>query len=129
MNMGDLKDNPYRTLSRWTRESCGYIKKGKEQCLALKATKEPTDPYFMEFYWAQFLRDQLKKNNTDLDSPQELMESYPEAIQVTLSKEKTKEFFKNKGLDAMKYGQNQKGTYLYLNFSEDACEEWYLKKD
>ena len=130
MNMDDLKDNPYRTLSRWTRESCGYIKKGKEQCLALKATKEPpTDPYFMEFYWAQFLRDQLKKDNADLDSPQELMDSYPKAIQVTLSKKKTNEFFENKSLDAVKYGQNQEGTYLYLNFSNDACEEWYLKKN
>ncbi|MCF1429249.1 MAG: ParB/Srx family N-terminal domain-containing protein [Shewanella sp.] len=130
MDMGDLKDNPYRTLSRWTRESCGYIKKGKDQCLALEATAgEPTAPNFMEFYWAKFLRDQLEKDNSDLDSPKKLMDSYPEAIQVTLSKKKTKKFFEAQGLDAVDYGQNQKGTYLYLNFSKDACEEWYLEKD
>ena len=130
MDMGDLKDNPYRTLSRWTRESCGYIKKGKDQCLALEATVgEPTASYFMEFYWAKFLRNQLEKDNNDLDSPKKLMDSYPEAIQVTLSKKKTKEFFEAQGLDAVDYGQNQEGTYLYLDFSKDACEEWYLEKD
>ncbi len=130
MDMGDLKDNPYRTLSRWTRESCGYIKKGKDQCLALEATTgEPTAPYFMEFYWAKFLRNQLEKDNSDLDSPKKLMDSYRDAIQVTLSKKKTKEFFKAQGLDAVDYGQNQEGTYLYLDFSKNACEEWYLEKD
>ncbi|XCN72275.1 MAG: ParB/Srx family N-terminal domain-containing protein [Candidatus Electrothrix aestuarii] len=131
MDMGDLKDNPYRTLSRWTRESCGYIKEGKEQCLALEATKEdPTAPYYMEFYWARFLREELKKSNADLDDPKKLMEDiYPEAIQVTLDKEKTGAFFKEQGLDAQKYGQNQKGRYLSLSFSDDACEEWYLEKD
>lgn len=130
MNMGDLKDNPYRTLSRWTRESCGYIKKGKEQCLALKATaKEPTAPYFMEFYWAKFLRNQLGKDNSELDSPKKLMDDYPDAIQVTLSKKKTKAFFEAQGLDAKNYGQNQEGSYFFLDFSKDACEEWHLEKD
>lgn len=131
MNMGDLKDNPYRTLSRWTRESCGYIKEGKEQCLALEATDgDPTAPYYMEFYWARFLRGELKKSNSDLDDPKELMKSYPDAIQVTLDKEKTGTFFKGQGLDAKKYGQNQKGRYLYLSFSkDDACEDWYWTKE
>ncbi len=131
MNMGDLQDNPYRTLSRWTRESCGYIKLGKDQCLALDATdgKQPTAPYFMEFYWARFLRDQLGKDNKDLDSPKKLMESYPDAIQVTLSKKKTSAFFQDQGLDAVDYGQNQEGTYLYLDFSDAACEQWWLDKD
>ena len=84
----------------------------------------------MEFYWARFLRGELKKSNADLDDPKELMKSYPDAIQVTLDKEKTGTFFEEQGLDAKKYGQNQKGRYLYLSFSkDDACEEWYLEKN
>lgn len=130
MDMGDLKDNPYRTLSRWTRESCGYIKKGKGQCLALKATdEEPADSYFLEFHWAKFLRAQLEKLNSELDSPKKLMDSYFEAIQATLSIENTERFFEDQGLDAENYGQNQKGAYLHLEFNKNGCEEWYLEKD
>jgi hypothetical protein len=36
----------------------------------------------MEFFWAKFLRDQLDKDNNDLDTPKKLMDSYPEAIRI-----------------------------------------------
>ncbi len=32
-DVGGLLNDPYRTLSRWVRESCGYVKLGKEQFL------------------------------------------------------------------------------------------------
>ena len=128
MDMGDLKDNPYRTLSRWTRESCGYIKLGKDQCVPLEAAAgAPTAPYFMEFYWARFLREQLKLDNDKLDSPKKVKEQYAKAIEATLDKGKTDAFFKGQGLNAVNYGQNQEGTYLHLEFKGDACEQWYLE--
>ncbi len=130
MDMGDLKDNPYRTLSRWTRESCGYLKKGKDQCLPLDTTKiEPSAPYFMEFYWARFLRRQLELDNQKLNTPAELMDAYPTAMKATLSKHKTDRFFRAQGLDPATYGQNQKGKYLHLDFSAAGCERWWLKND
>lgn len=130
MDLGDLKDNPYRTLSRWTRESCGYIKQGKDQCLALEATDgPPSAPYFMEFHWAEFLRAELKKDNKDLNTPKELLEAYPRAIRVTLDRKRSTRYFTDQGLDAVDYGQNQKGKYLHLDFSSNACEEWFLTSD
>ena len=58
-----IADDPYRTLSRWVRDSCGYIKCGKEcggdgedtsdlaRCEACS-----TAPYFLEFRWADYMR-------------------------------------------------------------------------
>ncbi len=127
MDMGDLKDNPYRTLSRWTRESCGYIKKGKDQCIPLEASAgEPTAPNFMEFYWARFLREQLKVDNDELNTPIKVKNHYKEAIKVTLDKEKTSAFFKAQHINAIDYGQNQEGTYLHLEFKGNACEQWWM---
>ncbi len=127
MDVGDLKDNPYRSLSRWTRESCGYVKAGKDQCTPLETIDgAPTAPYFMEFYWARFLRDQIKKDNDQLNSPKKATKQYKKAIAATLDLDKTSKFFKSQGLDAKNYGQNTEGNHYHLEFSKKGCESWYL---
>ncbi len=129
MDLEDLKDNPYRTLSRWTRESCGYVKSGKDQCTALEAIDgSPTAPYFMEFYWARYLRTvAFDGDNGPFDHAQ-LQAMYPKAIKNTLKKKKTTQYFQDLGLDAEQYGQNQEGTYLHLKFTDKSCEQWWLDK-
>ena len=61
-----LADDPYRTLSRWTRDSCGYIKCGTvcgedgentDDLFSCKACSET--PFFLEFKWADYYRSQV----------------------------------------------------------------------
>lgn len=58
-----IGDDPFRTLSRWVRDSCGYIKCGTEcggdgaNTSDLARCKEcSVAPYFLEFRWADFMR-------------------------------------------------------------------------
>ncbi len=55
-DLKDLKDDAYRTWSRWVRDSCGYVKSGND-CVP------PSYPagaaYFMEFLWADFLENNM----------------------------------------------------------------------
>lgn len=120
MTLSDLKDNPYRTLSKWVREGCGYIKKLEKKCVALKATVTPaSSPAFMEMYWARYLQTQLPEKG-NLDSEQ-LWELYPQALSAVLDKKKTGDFFLNLGLDPKEYGQNQTGSHLKLRFLNGGC--------
>ncbi len=62
----DLPDDPMRTLSRWVRNSYGYIKscddEDKDQqryknCLKyMEEHGNPSPPNFLEFQWANYLR-------------------------------------------------------------------------
>ncbi len=55
-----ILDDPYRTLSRWVRDSNGYIK-----CSDMKKSKRPAQcndnptPYYLEFFWADLFRDMV----------------------------------------------------------------------
>lgn len=67
-DLAGLADDPYRTLSRWVRESCGYIKcdtvcggdggtrntNELELCQACSVS-----PYFLEFRWANYFRAEM----------------------------------------------------------------------
>lgn len=60
----EIGDDPFRTLSRWVRDSCGYIKCGKDCGGDGAATSKLTRcencavaPYFLEFRWADYMRD------------------------------------------------------------------------
>jgi hypothetical protein len=65
--LADLKDYPFRTWSRWVRDSCGYLKFGND-CLGKKPSKkdleqakvEDPPPFFLEFKWADYLEKNLK---------------------------------------------------------------------
>ena len=48
-----LENYPYRTWSRWVRDSCGYLKAGKD---CVPASYPATAAYFMEFKWADYLQ-------------------------------------------------------------------------
>lgn len=61
-----LADDPYRTLSRWVRNSCGFIKCGTvcggdgANTMDLESCETcPVSPYFLEFKWANYLRDEV----------------------------------------------------------------------
>jgi hypothetical protein len=54
-----MTDDPMRTLSAWVRKNCGYIKCGEEKCVdgyrQVSCASENT--YFLEFKWADYLRN------------------------------------------------------------------------
>ena len=52
-----LANYPYRTWSRWVRDSCGYLKAGKD---CVPAAYPVTGAYFMEFRWADYLHANMK---------------------------------------------------------------------
>ena len=121
MNIGDLNDDPYRTLSRWVRRNCGYIKKGNRRCEKLNATQgEAKAPYFLEQYWARYLRQHFNDNTPQ--SLKQLQDKLPEAIDAVLDKEATSLFFKTQELNAIDYGQNQTGEYSAMTFDLEQCE-------
>lgn len=131
-NLGDMLNDPYRTLSRWVRESCGYLKSGKDQC----ATFGPgASSWFMEFSWADFLR-----GTTPIASAEKpvcvsmpytkeclpnqvgaLVMLYPSAMKAAES-EQAKQYFESLGLDPVQYGFNSSGQHLGLNISTEGCE-------
>ena len=59
-NLSSLADYPFRSWSRWVRDSCGYLKAGKD---CVPASYPAANAYFMEFKWA----DYLAQNMTDAD--------------------------------------------------------------
>jgi hypothetical protein len=68
-HFGDVANDKYRTLSRWTRESCQYIKEGKTQCdaIAEEIGVTPTKADFQEFLWANYMRGKLPWPSGDHD--------------------------------------------------------------
>jgi hypothetical protein len=55
-DLENLEDDPYRSWSRWVRDSCGYLKAGKD-CVPSSYPAQAS--YFMEFKWASYLRENL----------------------------------------------------------------------
>lgn len=67
-DLASLADDPFRTLSRWVRDSCGYIKCGKvcggdgDDTRKLARCKQcSVAPYFLEFHWADYMRDRREE--------------------------------------------------------------------
>ena len=55
-DLEDMADDPYRTWSRWVRDSCGYVKAGND---CVPASYPAGAAYFMEFLWADYLQRNL----------------------------------------------------------------------
>ncbi len=55
-DLKDLKNDAYRTWSRWVRDSCGYVKAGND-CVPPSYPAEAA--YFMEFLWADYLENNM----------------------------------------------------------------------
>ncbi len=88
--LADLKDYPYRTWSRWVRDSCGYLKYGND-CLGKKPSKkdlkkanvENPPPFFLEFKWADYLEKNLKGGDAiDSMNDHSISEMVTEAIAI-----------------------------------------------
>lgn len=137
-DMGGLLNDPYRTLSRWVRESCGYVKAGQKQCKNVRTEHEHKAPFFMEFYWANFLRQQLPLDigekqvcksipysATCLENESvQLKKLYKESVSLVASKH-AKEYFEKLGLDPWAYGYNPSGPSIELEWTGDKndCED------
>jgi hypothetical protein len=89
-SLADLKDYPFRTWSRWVRDSCGYLKLGND-CLGKKPSKrdlkkagvQTPPPYFMEFKWADYLEQNLEGGGAlDKMDDAELQAKLAQALQL-----------------------------------------------
>jgi len=137
-DMGNLLNDPYRTLSRWVRESCGYLKKGKKQCDNIRPSPAHKAPFFMEFYWADFFRQHLPLTIKDIqicksipysslcfdNEVKQLKELYDKAMQLAVS-DKAKNYFIDKGLDPETYGfhtDNKKFIEIQWGGNQNACD-------
>ena len=137
-DVGGLLNDPYRTLSRWVRESCGYVKAGKEQCDGIRTDHEHKAPFFMEFYWGDFFRQHLPLTVKDLEvcksipysetcldgEVAQLKAIYDESMKLAASEDATK-YFEAQGLNAWDYGYNPSGEHLQLDWGgyKNTCEE------
>ena len=133
-----LLNDPYRTLSRWVRESCGYVKAGKDQCDHIRTDHPHAAPFFMEFYWGDFFRENLPLSTADLevckaipysstcleDEVGQLKGIYERAMELAATPA-AKAYLEAQGLNALDYGYNPSGEHLKLDWSgfKDACEE------
>ena len=85
--LSKMRNYPFRTWSRWVRDSCGYLKYGND-CLGKKPSKkdlkdagvQDPPPFFMEFKWADYLDINLKvtapiKQMTDKEIEQKVSEA------------------------------------------------------
>ena len=64
----EIGDDPFRTLSRWVRDSCGYIKcgtvcgdDGQDTSELARCQSNPVAPYFLEFRWGDYMRSHRGK--------------------------------------------------------------------
>lgn len=137
-DVSGLLNDPYRTLSRWVRESCGYIKSGKEQCDDIRTDHEHMAPFFMEFFWGDFFRQHLPLTIKNLevcksipyseacldDEVDQLKAIYDKSMKLATS-EDAKKYFEDRGLDPWEYGYNPSGKHLPLKWGgyKKACEE------
>ncbi|MBF0621252.1 MAG: hypothetical protein HQL54_04930 [Magnetococcales bacterium] len=118
-SMKQLEDDPYRTLSRWVREACGYIKEGKEQCVNIGPGKISD---FMEFRWANYLRSEVSLD--DDPSTKQLRKAYEPSLEAVEKKHKPKNYFQQTwGLDAVAYGFNDTKKALNLKISKSGCDK------
>ncbi len=122
-SFGETRNDKYRTLSRWVRESCLYIKEGKEQCagIARDLGTTPTKGDFEEFVWANYLRGALPWPDGKNDSITKLLALWKHAPKKASSK-KAKEFLEKFKGGPEAYGYNKRGAYLKLSF-DGGCEE------
>lgn len=137
-DVSGLLNDPYRTLSRWVRESCGYVKKGKDQCAQIRTDPAHEAPFFMEFYWGNFFRQELPlaskpdavcqsmpySSSCLTNEVEQLKAIYDKAMALAASA-RAKQYFDDLPLDPFEYGYNPSGKHLELEWSgaEQACEE------
>lgn len=82
-----IADDPYRTVSRWVRDSCGYVKEGND-CLSAYTDEQiarygaPAKADFMEFLWANFFRDNGVPSISPLHTREQLEAVLSQALEL-----------------------------------------------
>lgn len=131
-NLGEMLNDPYRTLSRWVRESCGYLKSTEQRC---QAFGEGGNSDFMEFHWADYFREKTPLPLGDAQAcaylpyaegclnneVSALIELYPVAMEAALSLD-AKNYLEYVGLHPEKLGFNPTGKSLWVSFDARGCE-------
>lgn len=85
-----MADDPYRTVSRWVRDSCGYVKEGND-CLSAYTDEQiarygaPAKADFMEFLWANFFRDNGVPSVSSQHTKEELEAVLSQALELAKS--------------------------------------------
>ncbi|MBF0369622.1 MAG: ParB/Srx family N-terminal domain-containing protein [Magnetococcales bacterium] len=126
----EAHNDKYRSISRWVRENCLYLKDGKTQCKDIydRIGVTPKAVDFMEFVWANYLREKLPWPASETEAHDSIFLSLysqtpglmraPEALEYLKTHNPNPEKYK-----AEDYGYHRDGLYLYLNFDGDICEE------
>jgi len=79
-DLEDMADDPYRTWSRWVRDSCGYVKAGND---CVPASYPAGAAYFMEFLWADYLQRNLPgEDDIGAMSDKQIASTIEEAIAI-----------------------------------------------
>ncbi len=143
-NFGQMENDPFRSISRWTREACLYLKTGKEQCSGStfagadgKTNQQISD--YMEFRWGNYLRDALnatcykgdQPSTRDLERPRKLAKIYKKLIPCMFEDNAINTYFSAQTGwgDAGKYGMNTSvdESYWKLTFDDETADGDDLK--
>ncbi len=131
-NLGEMLNDIYRTLSRWVRKTCGYLKAGDQQCAFVHPMGPP--PLYLEFVWANYLRQAVRFRTRPLpvcrampystlclpDQAAALRRVYRSAMQAVTSP-RAKAFLGQNGLDPTTFGYNDSGKVLELRKEYSGC--------
>lgn len=139
-SFGKMKNDVYRSISRWEREACLYLKLGKDQCSGStfadssdKVNQQISD--FMEFRWGNYLRHVVgtweehdQPSARDLESPKKLTKLFKKLIPAMFDDKAIDEYFKDWG-GADKYGRNTSvnENYWKLTFEDETADGDALK--
>ncbi len=131
-NLGGMLDDIYRTLSRWVRKTCGYLKADDPQCAFVRPMGPP--PLYLEFVWANYLRQAVRFPTRPLpvcgampystlclpDQAAALRRIYRSAMQAATSP-RAKVFLEENGFDPTTFGYNASGKVLDLRKDYSGC--------
>jgi hypothetical protein len=129
-DFAEMYSNPdhndkYRSLSRWVRESCLYLKAGKDQCdkIVDDFGIAPQAADFMEFVWADYLRKEFPWSEEPSGSDFKVLKGiYDKSTAPMRSPEAVKWLTTGQNYDPIAYGYHANGQHLKLDF-DGSCED------
>lgn len=142
-NFGKMKNDVFRSISRWEREACLYLKTGKDQCSGStfadsdgKVNQQMSD--FMEFRWGNYLRHVIstweehdQPSARDLESPKKLTKIFKKLIPSMFDDTAIDAYFNAQPGwgNADKYGRNTSvnENYWKLAFVDETADGDALK--
>jgi hypothetical protein len=143
-NFGKMKNDVFRSISRWEREACLYLKDGKDQCSGStfagpdgKTNLQLSD--FMEFRWGNYLRNVVettwdeddRPSARDLENPKKLTKIFNKLVPSMFDDDAINEYFNAQPgwEDAEKYGLNTSlgENYWKLAFDDETADGDQLK--